>query len=183
MEENATFAPPANIERVFKAIAQLPSLRELSIKYGYYCDIDEPVCVDRVGWLVAGAANLDALRIDSVDLHSQENVVALAEILSKCATLKRLHMEIVVGYRDVTSVAPLMESLSGLTNLTELRLKIDAYGDFVETNRFADEAAPILAACVGAKGVVKKPEECYDVNGGVVFTNIQPKNQRSRNIK
>ena len=172
---------PRNIERVFKAIANLPSLRELRIQYGYYGSdlFEEPVSVERVGWLVAGAANLEVLRIDSVDLHVQEHVVALAEILSKSVSLKRLEMEIVVGYRDVTSVAPLMQSLSGLPHLTELLLKIDAFDNFTETFWYADEAAPILAACVGAKGVVEKTRD----PSGVVFTNIRPNpnERRSRN--
>ena len=178
------FVPPANIERVFKAVARLPSLRELGIKYGDN-EGEEPVygvSVERVGWLVAETTSLKVLRIDDMELVWQEDVVVLAGILSKCFSLQRLEMEIHIGYSDVTSVVALMQSLAGLTNLTELRLKIVAHTTS-GAEKFAAEAEPILAACAGARGVAKMHWRNYGGYGGtVLLTNILPKRNKRKNM-
>ena len=175
------FVPPANIERVFKAVARLPSLRVLSIKYGYYAEEEEPASVERVGWLVAGTTSLKVLRINCVELFSQEDIVVLAGILSNCLSLQRLEMEISIVNGEV-SVVPIVQSLAGLINLTELRLKIAT--STPETEKFAAEAEPILAACAGAKGVAEeRSSRDYGVYcGSVLFTNIHSKQNKRRKM-
>ena len=125
-----------------------PKLRHIWVDVSYYSeDAEHTISASQLCDLLSCGENIETLvvTLGGIDLNSEQDVENLAQTLSKCKSLRNVAFdELVIGYRDVPSVAPLMEALSKLPLLTNLFLNIDAYGDEEQADRYAKESLPIL---------------------------------------
>jgi len=138
--------PEHRVKTIFGEISALPALREIVIDPGYYSGEGGMLDTSRVCWLLSSKkCKVETLRIKDLDVHSDSDVEELALTLKGCPSIKALCIEqILVGYRDVKTLLPLMEVIAQLPNLTKLRLAIDAFGNTEASVRYASESLPVL---------------------------------------
>lgn len=139
--------PEHRVKTIFGEILALPALREIVIDPGYYSgDGESMLNTSRVCWLLSSKkCKVETLKIRDLEVDSDSDVEELALALKGCPSIKALCIEqILVGYRDVKTLLPLMEVIAQLPNLTKLHLVIDAYGNSEASVRYASESLPVL---------------------------------------
>ena len=155
-DDEPEHVPEHRVKTIFGEISALPALGEIVIDPGYYSG-DGPSMLDtsRVCWLLSSKkCKVETLRIKDLDVHSDSDVEELALALKGCPSIKALCIEqILVGYRDVKTLLPLMEVIAQLPNLTKLRLVIDAFGNTEASVRYASESLPVLKTGRGLDNV------------------------------
>ena len=144
-EDEPEHVPEHRIKTIFREISALPNLREIKIDPAYYSE-DGFLAPSRVCWLLSSKeCKIEKLGIKNLEVDSDSDVEALALALKGCPSIEALCIDqIVIGYRDVKTLLPLMEVIAQQPNLTKLRLLFDAFGDEEETSRYVIESLPVL---------------------------------------
>lgn len=136
--------PEDRLERIFKTIAILPSLREIAISPSYYSENDDALATSRLCWLLSKDSKVETLGIRGLEVHDQADVEKLALAFSTATSIKSLCIDkMYIGYRDVKTLVPLMEALAQLP-MTKIRLVLDSYGKDEATKRYAQESLAVF---------------------------------------
>ena len=98
--------------------------------------------------------------MSDLDVHNQSDVEMLAEVFATVTSIKTLCFDkLLIGYRQVSTLAPLMQALAKLPNLKKRRIAFDAYGNDEDSIRHAQEALPMLMESTSLEHVgLKKPQ-------------------------
>eukprot|EP00984_Skeletonema_dohrnii_P013185 scaffold5450_cov103-Skeletonema_dohrnii-CCMP3373.AAC.3 len=146
--------PEIHINIFLKHISTLPALREVEFIPDYYSVDGGMLESSRVCWLLSKDSKIETLTIGDLMVKNQSDVEKLAEAFSVCTSIKALHIQpLIIGYRDVKTVAPLMKALAAMPNLKKLHICFDAFGEKKATQRYLKESAPILQAATNLQGV------------------------------
>jgi len=146
--------PEIHINIFLKHISTLPALREVEFIPGYYSEDDGMLESSRVCWLLSKGSTIETLTIGALMVDNQSDVEKLAEAFSVCTSIKALHIQpLLIGYRDVKTVAPLMKALAAMPNLKKLHICFDAFGEKKATQRYLKESASILQAATNLQGM------------------------------
>jgi hypothetical protein len=154
--------PEDRLERIFKTIAILPSLREIAVSPSYYSENDDALAASRLCWLLSKDSKVETLGIRGLEVHDQADVEKLALAFSTATSIKSLCIDkMYIGYRDVKtlapfmeawatfgirdvkSVAPLMKVLAQLP-MTKIRLVLDSYGNNEALKSYAQESLAVF---------------------------------------
>lgn len=123
--------PEKNVERLLRSISsiQMPNLRELQMNPSFHSESRDNIILypSRLHWMLSGENTFKTLSIDNLYVGDQSDLVALAKTFSSCAMMKKLTIDQLVLGRSVDSVGALMEALSDLPNLENIRLVFETH--------------------------------------------------------
>ena len=135
------------LEKGFQEVSKLPYLKEMIIDASYYTDDvgDRMMLVSDVCLLLSDATKLEKLKIGPLYLKTQKEVDELALPFSKCVSLESVEIDqLVIGYRDVESLIPIVKALVDLPHKKEMDLALDAFDNVEATAKYGDELLSFL---------------------------------------
>ena len=103
--------------------------------------------VSDVCLLISDATKLEKLKIGPIYLKTQKEVDELALAFSKCVLLKSVEIDqLVIGYRDVESLIPIVKALVDLPHKkeTDIDLVLDAFDNVEATAKYGDDMLSFL---------------------------------------
>jgi len=152
--------PDHRIKAIFREISALPNLREIKIDPAYCSEFDGFISSTFISWLLSSKdCKIEKLGIKNLEVDSDSEVEEMALALKGCPSIKELCIDqIVVGYRNVKTLLPLMEVIAQLPNLVKVRLAFDAFGKKEASVRYASESLPVLKRGAYLEGAEIKTE-------------------------
>ena len=137
------------LEKGFQEVSKLPYLKEMIIDASYYTDDDgdRMMLVSDVCLLLSDATKLEKLKIGPLYLKTQTQVDELAVAFSTCVSLESVEIDqLVIGYRDVKSLIPIVKALVDLPHKkeTDIDLVLDAFDNVEATAKYGDDMLSFL---------------------------------------
>lgn len=134
------------LEKGFQEVSKLPYLKEMIIDASYYTDGgNRMMLVSDVCLLISDATKLEKLKIGPIYLKTQKEVDELALAFSKCVLLKSVEIDqLVIGYRDVESLIPIVKVLVDLPHKKEMDLALDAFDNVEATAKYGEDMLSFL---------------------------------------
>ena len=146
------------VDRAFRDISRMQSLRRLIIYPYHYSESHEVVSSLHMSWLLSDADKLEHLDIRNLSINSQMDVAILSAAFAKCISLKEIEIDqLFIGkdeksHNDVETLAPLMQTLANLPNLNMIHL--EPWGTGGNMTKHTQESFRILKSALGLSDIV-----------------------------